>query len=155
MSDLYVSNNGKGWAVFKPNPTHPHKRDFAWHAEGHEWSLVVGTYYRTQEMAESVMRLLNDGTFGMKCFKCEKRVPCCGLNDGSWECPSGAVHFDGGSNYGSTLYDAGVDGIYVELVICDDCLKKGKESNLMREYELEHQSRPKRIYKERDVPQQT
>lgn len=55
---LYAHNNGKGWAVWKPNPIHPHKRAFAWHAEAHKWSLIVATYYDTEVEADAVMASL-------------------------------------------------------------------------------------------------
>jgi len=73
-----------------------------------------------------------------KCFKCEKEIECAYIrntdnkeND-TWEMPSGAVSFEGGSNFGSTLYDSMVDGIYVEILVCDECLIAGKAN--LREY---------------------
>jgi hypothetical protein len=45
------------------------------------------------------------------------------VNSDPWEMPSGGVHFEGGWNFGSALYDAMMDGIHVEVVVCDECLK--------------------------------
>lgn len=50
MSDIYVDNNGKGWAVFKKNPGH-HK-DYAW-CNG-EWSLGVADYFEDRDKAEAL-----------------------------------------------------------------------------------------------------
>jgi hypothetical protein len=58
MSDMYISNNGNGWAVFKENPTHKHKRPWAYIAESKEWSLVMATYYRTREEAQKLLESL-------------------------------------------------------------------------------------------------
>jgi len=60
-----------------------------------------------------------------KCFKCEKEMEsACGPAwNGRWEMPNGGVQFEGGWNFGSSLYDAMMDGIYVEIVICDECLR--------------------------------
>jgi hypothetical protein len=58
---MYVHNNGKGWAVFRENPAHPHQRPFAWLAETREWSLVSATYYPTRREAVCVMKWLEGG----------------------------------------------------------------------------------------------
>ena len=68
-----------------------------------------------------------------KCFKCEKDIECayillpnnagCVGNDDTWNAPAGAVSFEGGHNFGSTIYDALIDGIAVEIIVCDYCLK--------------------------------
>ena len=72
-----------------------------------------------------------------KCFKCEKEIECAYIllppadssesiphtNDDTWNAPAGAVSFEGGHNFGSTIYDALIDGITVEIIVCDDCLK--------------------------------
>jgi len=42
----------------------------------------------------------------------------------SRSCPDNAVIFTGGTNFGSTVVDALVDGIEFEIIICDDCLKE-------------------------------
>jgi hypothetical protein len=42
----------------------------------------------------------------------------------TWEMPDNAVHFRGGGSYGSRRYDTLMDGITVELIVCDACLKK-------------------------------
>lgn len=73
----------------------------------------------------------------VKCFK------CCGIlkaaiavypneDEAIWAMPNG-VHFSGGYNYGSSLYDAGVDGIHVEIIICDKCIADAQNSDRMRE----------------------
>jgi len=40
--------------------------------------------------------------------------------------PSGGVHFSSYGNYGSTVFDE-VDGSYLEINICDDCMKRASE----------------------------
>lgn len=67
-----------------------------------------------------------------KCFKCEKDMQEAGPYD-AWEMPLGGVLFEGGWNYGSSLYDALADGIHVEVVICDDCLETAKKQGRTRE----------------------
>ena len=65
-----------------------------------------------------------------KCFKCEKNIGCAIVTDKEeniWEMPADAVNFHGGSNFGSTLYDSMVDGIAVEILICDECLTSNKD----------------------------
>lgn len=60
----------------------------------------------------------------MKCFKCEKEMESAVVNGDPWEMPSGGVQFEGGWNFGSSLYDAMFgDGIHVEIVVCDECLR--------------------------------
>jgi len=68
-----------------------------------------------------------------KCFKCERYVKCACKTDSAddyWEVPWG-LSLSGGGNFGSTHYDTLVDGIGVDVVICDDCLVKHK--HLLRE----------------------
>lgn len=60
------------------------------------------------------------------CFKCEKEIETAFIGVDPWDAPSG-VSFEGGWNFGSAIYDAMVDGVYVEIVICDDCLKTAKQ----------------------------
>lgn len=72
----------------------------------------------------------------VNCFKCDKLILCavsCDEEKYVWEMPSGSVLFKGGDNFGSTLYDSMVDGVSVEIIICDDCLTKHK--NKLREIE--------------------
>ena len=73
----------------------------------------------------------------MKCFKCEKEMHSAYVVElpqaTVWEAPAGGVHFEGGWNFGSSLYDAMMDGVYVDLVICDDCIKAAQGSDRMRE----------------------
>lgn len=69
----------------------------------------------------------------MKCFKCEKELVSAVVDGDPWEFPSGGVLFAGGWNFGSELYDAMIDGIYVDIAICDDCLKVAKGDDRMRE----------------------
>jgi hypothetical protein len=44
-----------------------------------------------------------------------------------WDCPAEGLNFTGGGSFGSRLYDRLMDGIYVQLLICDNCLKKHKK----------------------------
>jgi hypothetical protein len=73
-----------------------------------------------------------------KCFKCEKEIrPACeprSEND-IWKSPC-AVLLQGGSNFGSTLYDSFVDGIAVQVIICDDCIKTAQGTDRLREVKL-------------------
>jgi len=66
-----------------------------------------------------------------KCFNCGRDIQAGMMtpssDDDYWQMPTDAVHFEGGSSYGSQLYDALIDGITVELVICDSCLAKNKD----------------------------
>lgn len=71
----------------------------------------------------------------MKCFKCGKVIESSYKTseiDG-WDAPAGGVHFEGGWNYGSSIYDAMLDGIHAELVICDECLVFGKGAGTVRD----------------------
>lgn len=68
-----------------------------------------------------------------KCFKCEKEVEgAISTRDPAelWNSPEGIV-LQGGGNFGSAVYDGMVDGIYIQVVICDDCLRAHK--GLLRE----------------------
>ncbi len=71
-----------------------------------------------------------------KCFKCSKKIGCAvksrKVND-IWMMPCDAVLFEGGSTFGSAIYDSMVNGIYVEILICDGCLKKAKGTDRLRE----------------------
>ena len=70
-----------------------------------------------------------------KCFKCERHIKCAVKTKTAkdyWECPWGLV-FRGGGNYGSGHYDSMINGIVVEVLICDECLVKYKK--LLREIE--------------------
>jgi hypothetical protein len=64
-----------------------------------------------------------------KCFKCQKDITSAISDTSPWDAPNGGVVLSGGNNYGSTLYDSLVDGISIEVVICDECLKIAKENN--------------------------
>ena len=71
-----------------------------------------------------------------KCFKCEKTIKCAVVSDVIdyiWDMPCNAVHFRGGSNFGSSIYDSIVDGIAVEILICDECLTAAKNTDKLRE----------------------
>jgi hypothetical protein len=70
-----------------------------------------------------------------KCFKCDSEIKAAWKSDNPdevWECPCG-VHFEGGWNFGSSLYDAMMDGIHVEIIICDDCIQVAQGTDKMRE----------------------
>jgi hypothetical protein len=71
----------------------------------------------------------------VRCFKCEKEIKAAVVSDDdkdTWEMPDG-VHFSGGWNFGSSLYDAMMDGLHVEIVVCDDCIKAAQGTDRMRE----------------------
>ena len=70
-----------------------------------------------------------------KCFKCEKEITSAICLESKletpWDCPADAVVLTGGDTFGSGLYDAMMDGIYVRVIICDECLQK--HSSLLQE----------------------
>lgn len=83
-----------------------------------------------------------------RCFKCEAEIKCASLildkcfkgreelpanEKDIWSMPNGAVHFQGGSNFGSSIYDSMMDGIAVEVIICDPCLAAAKGTDKLRE----------------------
>lgn len=53
----------------------------------------------------------------------------------------GGVLFEGGRNFGSTLYDAGVDGMEVHMVICDPCVKSLIEDGAAWEHDARAERR--------------
>ena len=68
-----------------------------------------------------------------RCFKCDKAIEAAWVpvtpdqeEGDAWKGPGGATLFEGGFTFGSALYDAPVDGVYVEVIICDECLKQAK-----------------------------
>ena len=69
--------------------------------------------------------MMNEGS--ANCFKCEKEVGTAMRGVNVWDAPCDATLFEGGFTYGSSMYDAGSDGIHVEMVICDDCLIESKK----------------------------
>lgn len=81
-----------------------------------------------------------------KCFKCEKPIECACSNDDIWSMPADAVCFEGGSNFGSSIYDSMMDGIYVEIIVCDECLIAGKAN--LREFKIQKGKNTKVIVKE-------
>ncbi len=72
----------------------------------------------------------------VRCFKCKKIIKSAIINSDIWEMPLNAVVFRGGYNYGSSVYDSLVDGIQVEVIICDDCLRKNKNKSLIRNIKI-------------------
>lgn len=75
-----------------------------------------------------------------KCFKCEKTIICAVVSDvvdDVWSMPCNAVHFHGGSNFGSSIYDSMADGIAVEILVCDECLTAAKNTDKLREVKVE------------------
>lgn len=75
------------------------------------------------------------------CFKCEELIESAVDSDDQediWDMPDG-VHFRGGFHFGSSYYDAGITGIAIEIIICDNCIKKSKETNkqLFRDVEVQ------------------
>ena len=74
-------------------------------------------------------------TSEIRCLRCEKVITSALADGGALDSPSDGVSFDGGWNFGSTLYDAAMPGkdgygIYVTVVICDECLKWAVTSGL-------------------------
>lgn len=73
------------------------------------------------------------------CFKCDKEILPFGWGTEEemakevWEVPCGVL-FEGGWNSGSSLYDAGFDGIYVKIVVCDECVAEAKGSSRLKEF---------------------
>lgn len=74
----------------------------------------------------------------VKCFKCEKEMRAAVVakegeeDQTTWEMPDG-VSFSGGWNFGSSLYDAMMDGLHVEILVCDNCIKAAQGTDRMRE----------------------
>ena len=58
-----------------------------------------------------------------RCFRCRKLVLPVIPGGSPWDCPAGAVRLRGGNACGSALYDAAGDGVEVELLVCDACLR--------------------------------
>ena len=65
------------------------------------------------------------------CIRCDRPMnPACKIADDekekfamyAWMLPSGGVTLRGGSNYGSTVYDAMIDGVGLEVILCDECI---------------------------------
>lgn len=65
----------------------------------------------------------------MRCFKCDKSLPEV-FEDRENNQPYGGTSFVSHGHYGSTIFDP-MDGSFLELQICDDCLAKGKERILL------------------------
>lgn len=61
-----------------------------------------------------------------RCFACRKIVRPAVVGATGWACPSGGVRFEGGSSFGSSLYDTLVDGKLASIVVCDKCLAARK-----------------------------
>ncbi len=76
-----------------------------------------------------------------QCFKCEKAMePACDATPipphpkgTAWDYPLNGILFEGGYNFGSRLYDAMMDGVYVEVIICDECMRSAQGTDRMRE----------------------
>jgi len=72
-----------------------------------------------------------------RCFKCGKVMDSAVKTDDVddyWNAPCDGVVFDGGSNFGSSLYDALVDHRIARIVVCDDCLRANRD--MIREYDV-------------------
>jgi hypothetical protein len=70
------------------------------------------------------------------CFKCEKNIVSAVVSDKEidiWQMPCDAVLLDGGSTFGSSIYDSMVDGIGILIIICDECLKAAKGTGRLKE----------------------
>lgn len=77
-----------------------------------------------------------------KCFKCEKEIQAAWQINNSedvWEGPCGVL-FEGGWNFGSSIYDAFVDGVTVEIIICDECIAAAQNTDRLKE-KNEHRKR--------------
>ena len=55
-----------------------------------------------------------------------------------WSDTHSGVCFEGGNAFGSDLYDAASDGIYVQIIVCDDCLKVAQNTDKLREIRKVH-----------------
>lgn len=67
------------------------------------------------------------------CFKCEKPIlPAVVGENMTWESPQGVLFQDAG-NFGSSLYDSIVNGVFVHIIVCDDCLKAAQGTDRMKE----------------------
>ena len=85
---------------------------------------------------------IQDQILIMKCFKCEKEMKSMswdGTEIPSQDSPHKGVLFEGGWNFGSNIYDTLMDGIYVQLIICDDCLTAHRDK--IRELSNDYQRR--------------
>ena len=74
------------------------------------------------------------------CFCCGEKIECAIRDDSDeshWEMPCG-VHFTGGGNYGSTVFDALMEECNVEIVICDKCFSEKK--TLARKFRVSHET---------------
>ena len=65
---------------------------------------------------------------GCRCLVCARPIKAAMSDCEPWDAPAGAVSFDGGWSFGSTIYDAlmvEADGksTFITLVVCDDCLR--------------------------------
>jgi len=61
------------------------------------------------------------------CFKCgHKMESALQGEEFFWDAAADGVVFHGGGSYGSMAYDSVVNDIGVNLVVCDECLKKNK-----------------------------
>jgi len=70
-----------------------------------------------------------------RCFKCGKAIEPAGKNCSPWDMPCDGVVLTGGGNYGSRIYDTLVDGVAVDLIVCDDCLTRHKA--LLRHHKVD------------------
>lgn len=113
---------------------------------GVEWEdaiAVMGEEWEDEDM-EAIEPLKQ---WTIRCLKCEKDITSAvgmstSMKTGEvhhsdpWEAPAGAVVFDGGWNYGSTLYDSMMpvpDNVFARIVVCDGCLVKAKEKGTLKE----------------------
>ena len=71
-----------------------------------------------------------------KCFKCEKEIESAVIDDDPWEFACNAVVFRDTGNFGSALYDSYVNSTYVEIIVCDDCLKLAQGTDRLKEIEM-------------------
>jgi hypothetical protein len=56
-----------------------------------------------------------------------------GEDEDAWKIPLNGVSLEGGSNFGSGVYDALVDGVVIDVVICDKCIQRARDNGRVRE----------------------
>jgi hypothetical protein len=63
------------------------------------------------------------------CIKCGKRLDNIGLTTKGYQ-PNDGLAFNTQGHYGTTYFDP-MDGSYLEIVVCDECIEKAEEDGLV------------------------
>jgi hypothetical protein len=107
----------------------------------HRYAVSVGWWWNVTRH-QLIYRLRGKGP---RCIRCLRLVHAAMLSEemseaaqDAWACPNNAISFEGGWNYGSERYDAITvedDGLrtFVELIVCDDCVRYLVAHNIARE----------------------